>query len=166
MDRPYFLETTLVVTSGWYTSPVGNLDLLIWLQGSNAGASGPETRGEVVLRNRRDNSISMEFSTHAIAVSHLEIERLLTGLRELQFPGRRPRVEAVVDTSDVWTNASLHIRELEREGSFHLCLAGSGYEGDDAERLERVLLAILTAAHIDLKDYPATALLCVNHTVL
>jgi len=148
VERFYFLETTLVITGGLYTSPVGNLDLLIWLQASNAGAAGDEARGHVV-RNARDNKISAQ----SFAAPICEIEHLLQSLRELQFPGRAPRVEGVVDSSDGWTNISLHVRDFEREGSFTLGMASSGYQGEDAERLERVLNGILTAAGLDPQEF-------------
>jgi hypothetical protein len=147
--QPFLLELTLIVTGGPVYRLVGNMDLLVWIQASNITPGGGEAAGLVVRHNLKDKS----FTTKPIEVPFTAAQEISRCLREFGLPGRTPLVEGVVDTSDTWCNISLHVRELEREGNFTLCLACSGYEGDDAERFEQLLQAILFAAGLEPKDF-------------
>ncbi|HLW64466.1 MAG TPA: hypothetical protein VKS79_04040 [Gemmataceae bacterium] len=147
--QPFLLEVTLIVTGGPVYRLVGNLELMVWLQASNIAPSGGEAAGLVVRYEPKDKSIS----SRTVPVSFAAAQNVAKQLCELGLPGRTPQVEGVVDTSDKWCNISLHVRELERDGNFTLCLAHSGYEGDDAERFEQLLQAILLAVGLDPKQF-------------
>ena len=63
-------------------------------------------------------------------------------LRSLGLPDHSPDVEAVTDTSDVWTHLVLHVTVNDRSGTFDLPMAASGFKERGAGLL-RILLRSL-----------------------
>ncbi|HEV3144419.1 MAG TPA: hypothetical protein VGZ47_11080 [Gemmataceae bacterium] len=147
--QPFLLEVTLIVSGGPVYRLVGNLHLMVWLQASNIAPSGGEAAGLVVRYDPKDKSLT----TLPVEVPFAAAQNVAARLREFGLPGRTPQVEGVVDTSDTWCNISLHVRNLEQDGNFTLCLAHSGYEGDDAERFEQLLQSLLTAVGLDPREF-------------
>jgi hypothetical protein len=69
---------------------------------------------------------------------------VIARLKALGIPGRTPKAEGVVDTSDGWTNLSFRVKAEKDAMAFDIGMQSSGFDGADAEKL-RVLFRELFA---------------------
>jgi hypothetical protein len=69
---------------------------------------------------------------------------VIAQLKALGIPGRTPKAEGVVDTSDGWTTLSFRVKAEKDAMAFDIGMQSSGFDGADAEQL-RVLFRDLFA---------------------
>jgi hypothetical protein len=67
------------------------------------------------------------------------VREILGLLSEVGIPGRELRVKGTLDTSDTWSKLMLRIQLDGRVFTLDLEMMASGYEGEDAEALGRLL---------------------------
>jgi hypothetical protein len=131
---PKSLSLSLAVAKGPIGSG-GRLELALRL----AGIPGKPATGTVA-------EPSGGFREFALGDS--EFKQLCRVVGELEIATREPRVRAVVDTSDGWTEVLLHLAHEAGERTILLRLFVSGFEGEDAVRLHRLFSLLLASAGV------------------
>jgi hypothetical protein len=104
---------------------------------SAAHASGTSTNQGSINVVVRDNWTE-EWREYARGTTYEEAQAVAAHLEALGVPGRRPDVEAVLDTSDGWTHLLVRVRSMDRTTTFEVGGYSSGFEGPDAERLREL----------------------------
>ena len=128
------LAVSLMLSTGPMGRP-GRLRLALRL----AGLAGRAAGGSVA---------APDGGVRDVDLTDAEFRELLRLAEEAGLPGRDPRVEAVVDTSD--TSNVLLLRLAHEKGAhvLDLPMMASGYDGPDAPALRRFCGALLSMAGV------------------
>ncbi len=146
---PYHLEVWLTVTGGMMgmsAECLGHVESVVWLNALDYPNVGRGARG-FVFHRPGGTVVVREFA----AVGD-EVDRLAGLLCQLGFPGRRPNVFPVLDTSDVWHHLTLRVNYNDRQDAFSMGWHASGLEGEDVGALRDVVRSLLTAAGLNAGD--------------
>lgn len=133
---------SLIESSGPF-GRVGSPNLFCWASAAHL-PSGPLDNGRVVVL-RRDSSTGA-WREYAGALSIEQSRKIVDLLNALGLPGRTPDVEGVVDTSDSWSHISFETRIEGQHTNLEIMMHSSGFEGDDAARLNGLFLYLFNLA--------------------
>lgn len=147
------LSCSLLVQRGGHFS-LGDIHLLVTIEA--VGVSLPPrhdyARVRVLARGSSDTIVESRPDPDLDAIANLA-----GALRAVQFPGRTPALQAVVDTGEGWERLLLHVCVDGVPASVRLDLQWSGFEGPDAQRWCEVFASILRVARRPRDTAPAWA---------
>jgi len=90
-----------------------------------------------------------KWEKHSRDISQEEINQIVSLLSEIGIPGKELRVTGVFDTSDSWRKLLLNISLNEQTYSLNLDMLASGFEGEDADQLHRLLTKLLALVGLE-----------------
>lgn len=138
---PFWLELTMTQAGGWL-GRVGQQSL-VGRFCSQFTTSGELTDATVSILSR-DNTGAWQAYEHPVMLE--SAAAIATLVRSLGMPTRKPDVEEVYDTSNVWTHLSLRVNENDQAMQLDLPMQCSGFQGNDADALRRLFHAVFSAA--------------------
>jgi hypothetical protein len=144
MDSHTYISFTLsLIQSSGLFGRVGSPNLFCWASAAHL-PSGPLDNGRIVVLSR--DSSTGDWREYAGALSIEQSLKIIELLNALGLPDRTPDVEGVVDTSDSWSHISFETRIERQHTNLEIMMHSSGFEGNDAARLNKLFLYLFNLA--------------------
>jgi hypothetical protein len=144
MDSHTYISFTLsLIESSGLFGRVGTPNLFCWASAAHL-PSGPLDNGRIVVLSR--DSSTGDWREYAGALSIEQSLKIIEQLNALGLPDRTPDVEGIVDTSDSWSHISFETRIGGQHTNLEIMMHSSGFEGNDAARLNKLFLYLFNLA--------------------
>ena len=138
MEEHIALEISLIESSGPLRQ-VRAPRLFFWLHAIQAEEAFRDGQAMALLRSR-DGSSWVERS---VSVSQDEVRDIVQLLKDLAILDRELSVKGAFDSSDVWSKLSFSVALNDMDYTLDVNMAATGFEGEDAEPLRKMLRRLL-----------------------
>lgn len=119
---------------------VGSPYLFGWLRASYV-QPGLISDGRVVVLADKGQAAGWEQYRGNVTLP--DADTLVSALAVLGIPGRAPRIEMVLDSSDTWFTCSVRVAVWDQAQTFTIQTQCSGFQGHEAEGIREIFRRIL-----------------------